>query len=449
MTQVKQPTYRVVIGLGQTGLSVIKYCEQQQWPLVVMDSRVQPPNLVTFKQQYPHIHVACGEFDRECLLKADEIILSPGISPFHQALTAARAAAVPIIGDIELFARVAKAPILAITGTNGKGTVTTLVTEILSSAGYTVQLGGNIGIPVLDLLSQPVPDFYVLELSSAQLQVTYSLEAQTACILNISADHEDYHADFAAYCNAKHRLYMNAKRCVYSRDDVHSQPRQAQVPVCSFGSGPPSAGQFGISDMAQEAHFCYGSNSIMALREVALKGHHNTLNILAALAIVQPYVSSWQAAQYVLRHFKGLAYRCQLIRTVAGVAWYNDAKSTNTAATTAAIQSVAALTAGKLILIMGGIAKQQDLTELKSLVKQFVNTTIVYGRDAKRLAQQCEANSDTHHVGNLEQALQCAKQLAHQGDAVLLSPACASFDMFSHAEQRGDYFSKWVEDIVT
>ena len=439
---------KLVIGLGKTGVSMVHYGVRQGWPLVVMDSRPHPPGLNAIQEHYPELPIHCGSFDKELLVCADEILLSPGVSPHNQTLEKARIHNIPMVGDVELFARAAQAPVIAVTGTNGKGTVTTMVAAILKAEGARVAVGGNIGIPVLELLNEDIPDFYVLELSSAQLQVTNSLRPKSAALLNICADHEDYHQSFTEYQAAKHRISFGAERFVYCASDPLTYPRTPQAEVVSFGLDSPKAQQFGLRKHNGRLHLCHGDTIIMPLKDLALGGQHNQLNALAALALVEPFVSSWQAATDVLRSFQGLKYRCQWIRSINGVDWYNDSKGANTAATVAAINSVAAKTKGRLFLIMGGIAKQEDLSELTPAIRDTVVGVFVFGRDAKRLQALSEPLVATCLVNNLTEAVAIAHDTVKPKDAVLFSPACASFDMFNNAEERGAQFSELVEAMV-
>jgi len=441
--------YNLIIGLGLTGLSVAEYYAERNIPFMMMDSREEPPKLTEFKTAFPDVPLYLGHFDEAVMLAAKQIILSPGLSPNHEAFTPVRAHAIPLVGDVELFAQTAAAPIIAITGTNGKGTVTTLVGEILSVAGFRILVGGNIGTPVLELLKEPAPDFYVLELSSAQLQVTHSLKPAMAALLNIQADHEDYHKDFSEYVAAKHRIYAHAQRYLFNRDDPLTEAKTASVQHNSFGLDQPNTQQFGISTHTNISTLCYGKEPIIALDDIKLVGQHNVLNALAACAIVQPFIDSWQPVVTVLREFQGLNYRCQWIRTMHNVTWYNDSKGANTAATVAAIQRVAVVTTGRLVLILGGIAKQADLSALQPIIASHVALTIVFGRDAKRLAALCEGQCECHRATDLAAVVHYAHQYVKPNDAVLFSPACASFDMFENAEQRGAKFTELVQELAS
>ena len=438
--------YQVIIGLGHTGFSVAQYLARQNLPFVVMDSRDNPPKLVSFKSMFPDVLLYLGGFDTDVMLAAERVILSPGLSPFNEAFTALRNSEIPIVGDVEIFAQIARAPIIAITGTNGKGTVSTLVATMLKEAGYRVCLGGNIGIPVLDLIMEPIPDFYVLELSSAQLQITQSLISQVSAILNIRPDHEDYHQSFDEYIAAKHRIYTQSKHYVFNRADPLTKPNTDSLSSVSFGLDKPNAKQLGMIEINGRPFFCCGEELIISCDEVKLTGWHNYLNIMAACAIVQPFLTSWQSVSSVLRHFNGLDYRCQLIQTNDEVAWYNDSKGANTAATIAAIQSVAQKTRGRLILIVGGIAKQQDLSDLKLAIDDHVTLTIVYGQDAMRLARLCQSLCKVYHAKDFQSVVNYAKRYATAQDSVLFSPACASFDMFTNAEERGARFTELVQE---
>lgn len=437
----------IIIGLGKTGLSCVRYLAQQKISLLIMDTRDNPPGLAEFKQEFPHIPIHLGKLDPGIIAQAAEIIVSPGISLQEPALVFAREQKIPIIGDIELFARAAQAPIIAITGTNAKGTVTTLIGEMINQAGFTALLGGNIGTPALDLLLEKIPDFYVLELSSFQLESTFSLQATAATILNISEDHLDWHGTMAAYIQAKQRIYQHCKIAVWNRDDLVTFPEGVEHYV-SFGLSEAEDGEFGLWYVNQQPWLAYGKQPLLPVTELRIKGRHNWANALAALAFGHALKLPWEPMLQVLRTFKGLEHRCQWVAEYNQVAWYNDSKGTNVGATIAAIEGLGGAIAGKLILIAGGIGKGADFTVLQPAVAKYARTVILIGRDAPLLQQALSPVITTEIVHDLAEAVLLAQKAAKAHDIVLLSPACASFDMFRDYPHRGEVFKDLVRNLT-
>jgi len=436
----------VVVGLGQTGLSCARFLARQGLTVAVTDSRIQPPGADALRQDFPLIQQSLAGFDDELLAQAHCLIVSPGISLQEPAIIRSKAKGIEIIGDVELFVRHAQAPIVAITGTNGKSTVTALLGEMLRQAGHSVQVGGNIGIPVLDLLALPVPEWYVLELSSFQLETTTSLQASTATILNVSPDHLDRYADFTNYHAAKQRVYHNAKQAVVNRDDALTIPTQ-DMPAVSFGLSEPVLKQYGLRK--QEGQICLscGDNPLIAVNQLAMRGRQNWANALAALALGQTLGLPIELMLTTLHSFSGLAHRCQWLRELHSVNWYNDSKATNTGACIAALQGLGADLNGKIVLIAGGQAKDADFKPLRQAVKQQVRQLIVMGEDADKLQADLANLVPISRAKDLEEAVMIAQSTAQSGDAVLLAPACASFDMFDNFAHRGEVFSQLVEQL--
>ena len=436
------------MGLDKTGLSCARYLSHLNKPFVVMDTRKDPPELTEFKQAFPHCEVQLGELNKELLCKADELIVSPGISLQEPAIVQAMKQGVCAIGDIELFARAAKAPIVGITGTNAKGTVTTLVGEMICAAGYKVLVGGNIGIPALELLNQPLPDFYVLELSSFQLERTYSLNTLAATILNLSPDHLDRHGTMQDYAAAKHRVYKNCKTLVYNRDDAWTfPPHVASQKQISFGLDNSQTDQFGLMTIDRKTYLAFAHQPLLAVDELLIKGRHNWVNALSALALGYAINLPMAAMLAALKEFKGLPHRGEWVKEKAGVDWYNDSKGTNVGATIAAIEGLGGAIKGKIILIAGGLGKGQDFSLLRESVTHYVKQVLLIGKDAPLLAQVLQDIVEIHHATTLQNAVIAAKEIAQAGDAVLLSPACASMDMFKNFEERGDIFKQIVNDL--
>jgi len=436
----------IIIGLGKTGLSCVSYLRQQGRNVVVMDTRKLPPGIDEMKRLYPEVKVITGELEPAILSQAAEIIISPGLSTKEPAIAEASAQGIRVIGDIELFVRAANAPIVAITGTNGKSTVTTLIGDMALKAKLNVGVGGNLGEPALDLLSDQV-DLYVLELSSYQLETTHSLKAKVAVNLNVSPDHLDRYDSFQDYANAKLKIYEKCQTAVINRDDPLSFKNVAMPSqVLSFGF-KKMKDEFTLIKLDGKWSIAKGDNPIICADEIALKGMHQLKNCMAALAIAELLELPIKQCLAVLREFKGLKHRCQLIRDHAGVAWYDDSKGTNVGAVTAAINGLGSLISGKIILIAGGQGKESDYGELDHVVKQYVKRVVLIGEDANKIYHQLNPIADCEFASDMSDAVEKANQVAKSGDIVLLSPACASFDMFKNFEHRGDTFIEAVNSL--
>jgi UDP-N-acetylmuramoylalanine--D-glutamate ligase len=347
-------------------------------------------------------------------------------------------------GDIDLFARQAKAPIIAITGSNAKSTVTTLVGEMARAAGKKVAVGGNLGTPALDLLADDV-ELYVMELSSFQLETTHSLNAEVATCLNVSEDHMDRYSDMQAYHLAKHRIFRGARQVVVNRDDALSRPLVAdQLPCWSFGLGKPDFKGFGLLDVDGEKWLAFQFEPLLPVRQLKIRGAHNQSNALAALALGHAAGLPFAPMLEALKNFAGLPHRCQWVGEVSGAGYYDDSKATNVGAALAAIEGLGADISGKLLLIAGGDGKGADFSALRGPVGQFCRAVVLLGRDAGRLAETLGDAAPQVRVGSLDEAVQQCARLARPGDAVLLSPACASLDMFRNFEERGRLFARAV-----
>ena len=443
-----ESTYDVVLGLGQTGLSVARYLYQHHKPFIVIDSRLQPPGLQQLREQMPEVVCHLGQFDVPELYGANEIIISPGIDLRLPEVKKARDLGISIVGDIELFARENTVPVVAVTGSNAKGTVVTLVTKMAQASGKRVLMGGNIGVPVLDLLREPTPELYVLELSSFQLETCYSLTSEVAVILNISPDHLDRYDSFADYVQAKQRIYRTANNLVINRQDSQAQPKQfSNRPSVSFGLDLPGAGEFGVRDVDGVAWLARGAEPLLPVSVLGIRGTHNWLNALAALAVGQACHLSMPAMLDTLKVFHGLKHRCQWVADIDGVAWFNDSKATNIGAATAAIEGIANQLNGKIVLLAGGLAKGADFSAMVAPVSAHVRQALLFGQDAKSMAEALSGATAIQRVADLAQAVSRAQEIAQPGDAVLLAPACASFDMFANYEARGDAFVDLVKEI--
>ncbi|MDQ8038877.1 MAG: UDP-N-acetylmuramoyl-L-alanine--D-glutamate ligase [Rickettsiella sp.] len=436
---------RVIIGLGNTGLSCARYFNRLQLPFTLIDSRLNPPQLSTFEQEFPDVPLYLGSFDPQLFQHITELIVSPGVNLNDTAIAKAIAKthAMPI-GDIELFAKNAQAPIIAITGTNAKGTVTTLVGDMIHASNYTAAVGGNIGKAALDLLTEPVPDFYVLEISSFQLETTYSLKPKLSTVLNISPDHLDRHKTLKNYIETKQHIYNHCEIAIWNRDDPNTLPSNKFKPkkILSFGlekikSASP---EFGLQKSNKAIYLTYGKQLLIPIDRLYIKGQHNWANALAALTIGHAIQLPLDSMLEALCQFKGLPHRCQWIKEEKGVTWYNDSKATNVGATLAALHGLGPAISGKIVLIAGGLGKKADFSLLCDSAARYVKTAILIGQDAPLLKKALEKNTLTQYACDLSQAISLAQQAALPGDAVLLSPACASMDMFKNYGERGNRF---------
>lgn len=440
---------KAVVGLGKTGLSCVRYLKHQGYSVEVHDTRQNPPGLSNLQQEFPEVEVHLGDLEAGRLLKADEVVVSPGLSIQEPALAAVAAAGILLIGDIELFVRAAQAPVIAITGSNAKSTVTSLVGEMAAHAGKRVAVGGNLGLPALDLLQQADVELYVLELSSFQLETTHSLKACVATILNMSEDHLDRYEGMSDYHKAKHRIYRQCQAAVFNREDALTQPLlPTSVPVSSFGLGQPDLGQWGIRTEQGVRYLAQGIKCLMPVKELPLMGDHNVANVLAALALGYQAGLPVPAMLEALKAFRGLEHRCQHVREVDGVNYYDDSKGTNVGATVAAIEGLGGTIAGKLIVILGGVGKGQDFKPLHDPIMRHVRAVVLMGVDAPAIASCLPQGLIRLHVDSMASAVNAAKSLAVPGDVVLLSPACASFDMFADYHDRGHQFVRAVEALT-
>ncbi|NIE72204.1 UDP-N-acetylmuramoyl-L-alanine--D-glutamate ligase [Pantoea sp. Acro-807] len=427
----------VIIGLGITGLSCVDFFLGQGVTPRVMDTRLSPPGLDKLPEQ-----VAChtGSINSDWLLAADLIVASPGIALAHPALSEAADAGIEIVGDIELFCREAQAPVVAITGSNGKSTVTTLVGEMARAAGWAVGVGGNIGLPALTLLKSPA-QLYVLELSSFQLETTHSLKAAAATILNVTEDHMDrYPLGMQQYRAAKLRIYENAAICVVNADDGMTMPvRGADRRCISFGV---DLGDYHLTRQQGSTWLRAQGEKILNTAEMKLVGQHNYTNALAALALADAVAIPRASSLKALTIYSGLPHRFQLVHEARGVRWVNDSKATNVGSTEAALQGLQV--AGTLWLLLGGDGKGADFSPLARYLQGDNIRLFCYGRDGDALAAlRPEVATRTE---TLQQAVAQIATAAQSGDMVLLSPACASLDQFRNFEQRGDLFAQLAKE---
>ncbi len=425
----------VVVGLGKTGLACLRHLHAQGRPVAVTDSRAEPPGLAAARELLPDSAIAVGGFDAERLARAAEIVISPGVSPEEPALAAAAAAGVPVLSEIELFARVARAPVIAITGSNGKSTVTTLVGAMAERAGVDAAIGGNLGTPALELLRTPEPALYVLELSSFQLEHTETLRAVAAVVLNISPDHMDRYTDLNAYATAKARIYRHAETSVINADDPAVSAMRDGVPF-SVETAPLQG--WGLLARQGRTYLARHGEPLLATSELRIAGRHNLANALAALALAEAAGLPLAACLEALRDFQGLEHRTQWVAEANGVRWYDDSKGTNVGATLAAVAGLP----GRLVLIAGGEGKDQDFAPLRDALRDKARAVVLIGRDASLIEAALQGVVPVHHAADMDEAVRLAGTLAQAGESVLLSPACASFDMFSGYEERGRVFQQ-------
>lgn len=438
----------VVVGLGSSGYSAARYLLQRGCAVAITDSRQNPPNLSEFIKEFPAVPVSLGKWDDSFLAKANKIILSPGVSRAEPAIAAQIKRGISVVGDIELFAEVVTAPVIAITGTNAKSTVTTLVGEMASVGGVKTQVGGNLGVPALDLLTTPAPDLFVLELSSFQLETTYSLKPVVATILNVTPDHMDRYATFKEYCDAKQRVYSDCKVVVCNRDDNFTEcVLNTMQRKLYFTLQPPRKEEFGLLRKNNESFLAFEDQALLSVRELPILGRHYQANALAALAMGYGYGLSMTSMLDVLRQFKGLPHRCQLVREREGVRWYNDSKGTNVGATLAAIDGLGPEMVGKIILIAGGVGKNADFSPLIPAIEKYVKTVVLIGEAAPILAETIGNRAEVRFANSMEEAVDLADASAQSTDSVLLSPACASLDMFKNFEHRGRVFTEIVQAL--
>lgn len=434
----------VIVGLGRTGMSCVRHLRARGVEFAVTDSRATPPEAAALRQLAPEADVAFGGFDPALLDGAAEIIASPGVSLREPFLAAASASNVPIVGDIELFVREARAPIAAITGTNGKSTVTTLVAQMAQAAGKRVLAGGNLGRPALELLEEPVPELYVLELSSFQLDTTHSLRAAAATVLNVTPDHMDRYDTIADYAASKARILRNAGAAIVNLDDplVRTMGDEATRVIGFSLLKDPAAAYYALTQGADVA-LMHGDEQIVMLSELKIAGLHNAANALASLAMAQALGLDRQCCVRTLREFPGLAHRSQWVADVSGVRYVDDSKGTNVGATLAAVAGMP----GSLVLIAGGQGKGQDFAPLAPAFRGKVRHAVLLGQDAKLIADALQGVTTLEFARDMQEAVAMCARAARSGETVLLSPACASLDMFRDYAHRGDVFAAAVRGL--
>ena len=435
----------VIVGLGRTGMSCARHLHGRGVDFAVTDSRAQPPELAALQQLAPHAESHFGGFDPRLLEGAGEIVVSPGVSLREPFLLQAVARGIPVIGDIELFARAAQAPVAAITGTNGKSTVTTLVANMAQSAGVRTLAGGNLGRPALDLLNEPVPQLYVLELSSFQLDTTHSLCTRAATVLNVTSDHMDRYASLDEYAESKARIFDRSDVAIINLDDAAVRAMR--------GRSPRSIGFSLLRDPVADFHAAHedgdvalmrGDEQLVRMSELKIAGLHNAANALAALAMASALELDTAPSVQALREFPGLPHRSQWIADIDGVRFFDDSKGTNVGATLAAVAGMS----GSLVLIAGGQGKGQDFKPLAAAFRGKVRHVVLIGQDAPLLAKALDGVCTLESAHDMQDAVKLAARAARPGETVLLSPACASLDMFRDYAHRGDVFAAAVRGLA-
>lgn len=434
----------LVAGLGKTGLSIARYLKARDAEAIFYDSRTEPPGVDSLHEFWPDARLLLGS----AMLPegVSRVIASPGIADNHGILVAARAAGVAVVSDIELFAGEARAPFVAITGTNGKSTVTTLLYHMCVAAGRKTLAGGNLGEPALDLLGEGKPDVYVLELSSFQLKRTANLPAAVSVLLNISPDHLDWHGSYEDYAACKYRIFREARAAVVDRSDSRAVDTVRNIKrVVSFGMDEPEEGHFGIRVEDGRRFLAFGDTLLIATDEMALFGLHNQANALAAMAAGELLGLDRAAMLQVLVEFPGLPHRMQFVTRRHDVNFVNDSKATNVAAAIAAVNSVES----DVVLIAGGDGKGGDFEELARAVEAKLAGAVLIGTDAEAIGEALDAMTPRRFAGDMDDAVRQAADLAAPGSTVLLAPACASLDQYANYGARGDAFIDAVSGLRT
>jgi UDP-N-acetylmuramoylalanine--D-glutamate ligase len=462
-----KPSSAVIVGLGRTGLSCAAYLRERGWRIAVTDTREKPPELARLRAMDAEIPVRAGGLDIRLLDDAICVIASPGVSLADPFFAEARRRGLEIVGDIELFARAVDAPVVGITGTNGKSTVTTLVGRMAERAGFKVRVGGNLGEPALDLLragqtEQAPTELYVLELSSFQLDATSSLDLRAAAVLNVTPDHLDRYGSVEDYAASKARIFARCDTAVINLDDplVAAMPSPGQrtlsfslratigADYCVMEHDGAEARVDANPSVPASANLAWWlarhGQPLLPVAEMKIKGLHNAANALAALALGEALGFSMDAMLAELREFPGLPHRSQWVADINGVTYINDSKGTNVGATLAAVAGMP----GPLVMIAGGDGKQQDFAPLRAAFKGKVRRTILIGRDAQQIANVLQGVCDIELCKSLEDAVRAAAKAARPGDVVLLSPACASLDMFRDYTHRGAVFTQAVKELA-
>lgn len=440
----------VILGAGLTGLSCARFLANNNISFSLNDSREQVISKESFNQQFPNNTLSQGSWNSTLIRHADIILISPGINPLTSEIANAINDECEVFGDVELFCRMTDIPTIAVTGSNGKSTVVSLLSFLGDKLGYNTQLGGNIGVPVLDTVDQ-TPDFLILELSSFQLETMTNMKALSASVLNLCDDHLDRHLTIDNYKAIKQDIYRQTSIAVINRDDINTHLPEIlnDKPIYSFGLSTPHENdetEFGLSELNGKHYLMAGNKVLISLDDLPLSGIHNALNCLAALALGKAAGWSVDGMIQVLPDFVGLAHRCQPVKSTDGILWINDSKATNIGAALAAIEgfSGSKKRTQSLYLIAGGDGKGADFFELAAALNQHVTQLITLGKDGSEIAA---LKQNSIEVATLNDAVNVIQKIAKQGDIVLLSPACASIDMFENYMARGLAFEQAVQAV--
>lgn len=437
----------LIVGLGVTGLSCLRHLAGAD-DLTLWDTRSNPPGLQEAMAEHPEATYRMGDGEGPPLRGFDRIVMSPGIGMRSPVAQRIQSCGRPVLSDIDLFCRAVDEPIFAVTGTNGKSTVTTMAGHALGRLNHRPGVGGNLGEAALDII-RPDCDCYVLELSSFQLERMQSYPYQAAAILNISADHLDHYASLDEYISAKQHIYRRAQRVVANRQDARTHPRRRTASeMVTFGSDAPASGDWGIRVQGGRRWLSWGDERLTDTRQLSLAGAHNEANALAALALIKGEENGGGLPELgeALLGYRGLAHRCELLGVIDGVAYINDSKATNPGATLAALASTSGQP-GSTVLIAGGVGKGADFHCLGRAIGRSARCLVTLGQDGAAIARAAEGRVPVLRGGSLADAVRQAAKVAKPGDRVLLSPACASFDAFANFQARGDAFRALVEEL--
>ncbi|MBW5290812.1 MAG: UDP-N-acetylmuramoylalanine--D-glutamate ligase [Candidatus Ruthia sp. Asou_11_S2] len=432
---------KLILGLGKTGFSIARFLSTQNIDYKIADSRTNPPLLSKYASAFLKPPPILGVWTLDLLKEVDEIFISPGIAQNESIVIWVKEQNIPIVSDIELFSRFAKAPIIGITGSNGKSTVTQLLTQMIANAGMQVAMGGNIGTPALDCLSEKV-EYYVLELSSYQLDYSRHLNLVAGVVLNITPDHLDRYQSFKHYTNSKLSLHQHCQHLVINLDEPLTL---IKANAKCFGIGmPKQADDFGTVTCHDTCYLLKGDDVLMSINEAQLIGEHNTRNILAALALGDQIKLPITSMVQSIKNFKGLEHRLEWVAKKQNIDYYNDSKATNAISTITAIQALMHKHQN-IVLILGGIAKQEDYTPLFKRINKSITSIVLIGQSTQQFEQ--EINTNTSHAKTMQDAVNIAGSMINNG-AILLSPGCASFDMFDNFEHRGEVFKRTIKDVI-
>lgn len=443
----------LVVGCGASGLSCANFLSKHDIDFSIIDSRTDVENysgfenIANIKQQYK---IVFGEFQENYFKAADILIVSPGVSIKHPYIQAAIEQGKEVIGDVDLFCQLTDVPIIAITGSNGKSTVTTLVGEILKAANMNIKVGGNIGVPCLELLEENGAECYVLELSSFQLETTSHLKAFASVILNLSEDHMDRYNSFMDYCDAKQKIFNNSENIIVNLDDELvrklSEAYENSSNKITFGLDDSSKPDFHLAIKDGNEWVFHNGIPVVDISNIKVVGQHNKINILAALSLCSVFDIDLGKTGRAINAFSGLEHRSQLVDSTDGVQWINDSKATNIGATSAALKGFAN---SPVYLILGGQSKGQNFSELFPALTSNVKQIIIYGEDAALISSALKNETDIKLIctQTLEQSVELVNETVSKKDVVLFSPACASFDQFDNYMQRGDSFISYAQKV--